>query len=229
MRQPSGPTSHPIVDELRASADTPLPPGPRVLTDAEVDAQHRARLMAAMAETLAEKGLAATTVADVVGRAQVSRRTFYGHFADKEACFLATYDACADILLARVAQAVDGTAHRPYGERITLGVHAYLDSLAGEPALARVFLYDILAAGPEALRHRNAVNERFADLIRALVEQHRDELPPGYAMHPDMAHALVGAVEELVLLAISEDRAEDLPRLADTATRLIHAALVAGD
>ena len=31
------------------------------------------------------------TIADVVRVARVSKRTFYEHFADKEACFLALY------------------------------------------------------------------------------------------------------------------------------------------
>jgi hypothetical protein len=54
-------------------------------------------------------------------------------------------------------------------------------------------------------------------------------MPPGYAIHPEMAHALVETLEEMALTAVAEDRAADLPRLADTATRMIHAALVAGD
>ena len=66
----------------------PLPRRPRGLTRDEVLASQRGRMIAAMAETVAAKGYAATTVADVVARAGVSRKTFYEHFADREECFL---------------------------------------------------------------------------------------------------------------------------------------------
>ena len=60
-----------------------------------------------MAQVVSDKGYAATTVADVVERAGVSRRTFYEQFADKEACFLAAYDAGLAAVLCRVGGAVE--------------------------------------------------------------------------------------------------------------------------
>src|SRR5579884_975427 len=50
-----------------------------------------ARICEAMAHVVAERGYSAVTVADVVSAARISRRTFYEHFVDKEACFLETY------------------------------------------------------------------------------------------------------------------------------------------
>jgi hypothetical protein len=66
-------------------------------------------------------------------------------------------------------------------------------------------------------------------MMVTLAEQHADELPPGYAVHPAMATELVEALEELVLVNLADDRPQDLPRLTETVTRLIHAALVVGD
>ncbi|WCB94666.1 hypothetical protein DSM104299_03404 [Baekduia alba] len=189
----------------------------------------RARLIAAMAEALTTRPLAAVTADDVIRRAGLPRAVFFQHFADVEDCFLATYEASAALLRAQTTAAVLGGVGRPYEERIALGVRAYLETLAAEPGLARAFLRDVTAAGPEALRRRRAVNERFAAMIHVLAEQHADELPDGYAVHPDMARELVEALEELVLLSIADDRAQDLPRLTDTATRMIHAALVVGE
>ncbi len=51
----------------------------------------RVRLEAALAVSGREKGLAATTIADVARLAGTSKRTFYEHFTDKEECFLALY------------------------------------------------------------------------------------------------------------------------------------------
>ena len=59
---------------------------------------HRARLTGGLAAAIAEKGYAAVTIADVVRHARVSKRTFYEHFADKEACFLALYAETSDEL-----------------------------------------------------------------------------------------------------------------------------------
>ena len=68
-------------------------------------ATHAARLTAGLAASIAEKGYAATTIADVVRHARVSKRTFYEHFADKEACFLALYSETTDALLELIGRA----------------------------------------------------------------------------------------------------------------------------
>ena len=56
-------------------------------------------------QAVADKGYPATTVADVVERAGVSRKTFYEQFPDREACFLAAYDAGVEYVLGRLAEA----------------------------------------------------------------------------------------------------------------------------
>jgi AcrR family transcriptional regulator len=53
-------------------------------------------MLVAMLHATADRGYVAATVADVVARASVSRSTFYGHFADKEACFVAAYEFAMD-------------------------------------------------------------------------------------------------------------------------------------
>lgn len=199
----------------------------RALRD-DLPGVERSRLVAAMAEALVVRPFPEVTVDDVARRAGVPRTTFFQHFPDTEACFLATYEACADLLRAQTIAAVLAGADRAYEERIALGVRAYLETLAAEPGLARAFLRDVASAGPEALRRRRAVNDGFAAMMVALAEQHADEMPDGYAVHPTMARELVEALEELVLLSIDDNRPGDLPRLADTATRMIHAALVVG-
>jgi AcrR family transcriptional regulator len=200
----------------------------RALRD-EAGSAERGRLIAGLADALTTHALAAVTIEAVCERAGLRRATFFQHFDDLEDCYLATYSTCGDLLRAQTAGAVIDSAGRPYEERIEAGVHSYLAALAEDPGLARAFLRDVRDAGPEALRRRRAINRQFAQMMVTLAEQHADELPPGYAVHPDMAIELVEALEELVLLKLSEDRARELPRLTGTVTRLIHAALVVGD
>jgi AcrR family transcriptional regulator len=205
-----------------------LPPGPRVLSQAQARDIHRQRLIAGFARAAGEKGYAATTIGDVVAGANVSKRTFYEHFADLHDCFLTAYEAFAEQVMAVVAQAVADSAGT-WRERIAAGLDAYLNALAQEPRITRVFLVDILGAGGVALARRRAVHQRFAELIQDLVRRHADQLPAGYELDGVMAHALVGAIHELVLIAIEQDRGTQLPELHAATARLVGAVLATGE
>ena len=178
-----------------------------------IAASQRGRLLDAMAETVAAKGYAATTVADVIARAGVSRRTFYEHFRDKEDCFLAAYETGVEVLLETVRTAGDG-ATDPIG-RAQARVRAYLETLAGEPAFARTFLIEVAAAGPRALARREAVHDRFAELIREGTELARREVP-GLPVVPDEAYlAAVGAADIVVSRWVDAGRTAELGALED--------------
>src|SRR3954451_22759007 len=90
---------------ITAGAHRPLPRGPHGLERDVVLASQRGRMLGAMAEAVARKTYAGTTVADVVAGAGVSRKTFYEHFSDKEECFLSAFDAGVDMLLEAITRA----------------------------------------------------------------------------------------------------------------------------
>ena len=207
----------------------PLPRGPHSLTRDEVLASQRGRMIQAMAETVAAKGYAATTVADVVARAGVSRKTFYEHFGDREDCFLAAYDAAVDVLLGAVAERVAGgePAGEDWRERVRAGVRSYLESLAAHPAFARTFLVEVRVAGHRALARRAEVHARFVDFLRtqaALARRDHPWLPE----LPDAAYAaLVGGMDEVVSAWVAEGRTADLVEL-EPALSYVQLALLAG-
>jgi AcrR family transcriptional regulator len=192
----------------------------------EVDGADRSRLITGMAEALTARPLPAVTVEDVATRAGVSRAVFFQHFADVQDCFLATYEACSDLLRAQTTAAVVGGAGLPYDERIALGVRAYLETLASEPGLARAFLRDVTAAGPEALRRRRAVLRRFAASLRSQVDAAVAAGAPGRPISPVTALALAGAIHELVLEALEAGRGAELPALEDEIADLVAAAVL---
>ena len=70
-----------------------LPPGRHGLPRDFVVHNQRERLIAGLAEAVAEKGYGGTTIADITRHAAVSRRTFYEHFDGKDECFVAAFDA----------------------------------------------------------------------------------------------------------------------------------------
>ncbi len=65
----------------------------------------RQRIIEAMIDSCAEKTYAATTIADIVRRASISRTTFYKRFAGKRECFDAALDWCIDELRTAAANA----------------------------------------------------------------------------------------------------------------------------
>src|SRR6266536_1610772 len=104
----------------------PLPRGPHSLPRDVVVRSQRTRMLRALIEVVAEKGYAATTVADVIGRAGVSRTTFYQQFKDKEDCFLVAYRKGADAQFRKVTEVVE-SATDPL-EQLRRNVRAYLGS-----------------------------------------------------------------------------------------------------
>jgi AcrR family transcriptional regulator len=169
-------------------------------------ASQRGRLLDAIARVVADKGYGATTVADVIEDAGVSRKTFYEHFRDKEDCFLAAYDAGVEILLATM-RAADAGLSDPL-DRTRARVRAYLETLAAEPAFARTFLIEVGAAGPRAIERRHAVHDAFARAAR--------EIASGSSSVPDEAYlAAIGASNEIVTRYVAEGRTAELPALED--------------
>ena len=56
-----------------------------------------------MAKSCAEKSFSATTIADIVGHASISRATFYKHFGNKRDCF----DATAKVFLTELQRTAE--------------------------------------------------------------------------------------------------------------------------
>lgn len=198
---------------------------PKRLTLGSDPSDARSRLLEGLAAAIEEKGYAATTIADVVGHAHVSKRTFYEHFADKEGCYLALYSASSDHLLGVIAGAVatDGT----WEDRLHAAMRAYLSELAAMPGLTRTFLVEIQAAGPAALARRREVLGRFAAQLRALTEEAAHDEPGLRPLSPQLAAAVVGAINELQLLLLEQGEPARLPELTGTAAELILAVVSA--
>src|SRR6201996_7351579 len=98
---------------------------------------HRERWIAAMAQAIEQKGYRDTTVADVVRLARTSRRSFYEHFEDRDACFLALFEAANDPMMQRVAANVDPTGS--LDEQVEAAVAGYISSVPEQPTLYASF------------------------------------------------------------------------------------------
>jgi len=153
----------------------------------------RVRILTAMAEVASERGAGAASVAHIVSRAGVSRRTFYDLFEDREDCFLATFDEALAQAATTVLPAYRGQAR--WRERIRAALLATLVFFEEQPALARLCVVEALAAGPRALERRAEV---FDLLVRA-VDEGRSERPARVPEPPPLAaEGAVGAVLSVI-------------------------------
>ncbi|RFS87170.1 TetR/AcrR family transcriptional regulator [Actinomadura spongiicola] len=187
-----------------------LPRGRHHLTRAQVSASQRDRLLQGMTQAVAEKGYACTSVADVLKRAHVSRETFYEHFTDKQACFLAAYQSAAERIEGVVREALQA-AGEPVMGRLERALGAYLRELAADASAARMFLLEIYAAGPTAAAVRHGVQREFVELVDGLLME--DERFRRLPDHEFACTMLVGGVASMVTGAVAMGQHASLPKL----------------
>lgn len=187
-----------------------LPVGRHGLPRGFVERNQRNRLMAAALEVFATRGYAEGSVADVIAAAGVSRNAFYTHFADKEACLLATHDVLVDWLAEETGRPL---AAADWGHRVVAFVGALTARLADDPRLTRLLTVEILRAGaPARARHEQLVG-RLADALSAGRDHAADAPPTSAILEPLLVSGALGFAARLVDAAIAG-------RLADLASEL---------
>jgi AcrR family transcriptional regulator len=194
-----------------------LPHGPSGLGRDAVARNQRTRIYGAMIESVAQRGYQATTVADVIGLAGVSRRAFYEQFANKQDCFLGTYD----IVVARGRKRVVTAwgAERGWANRLHASVKALLDHAAEEPKGPHLVLVDTLGIGPAAHERMQRAGFEFERLLTLIFQL----APDGVAVPPLAARAIVGGLRHVVMMRLLEGRERELAQLVDEALDWVQA------
>jgi AcrR family transcriptional regulator len=187
-----------------------LPRGRHGLPPEVVAQSQQERLVAAILRVTAGKGYLETSVADVLKEAGVGRESFYRHFKDKEACFLAASEALTNDLEARIREAYDQPG--PWPERVGGGLGAGLDWFATNPEIARVILVEMGSVGPTGRERFQATLHRFT----AMLDEEREPAVPA-ADFPDVASIALGAIlakiHEEVVIGSPADLPAQLPQL----------------
>lgn len=187
-------------------------------TDIEVH-EHRRRLLEGMAHAVAAKGYGDTTIADIVREAGVSRRTFYEHFSTKSECLIALYEVASRNALKVLRDSID--PEHDWHTQVERALMAYLGKMAESPVLIRTLFVEILGLGPEGLEARRRVNREIADFMLLVVNGQGGQ--PGKPLPADMAMAIVGGINELILQYIEQDRVAQLTELVAPGSRLVRA------
>lgn len=164
----------------------------------------RERLLGGMAASIGEKGFRATTVSDVVGHARTSRRTFYEHFEDREACFFALLEAMEQGLHAVLAETA--TLDAPWEERVDRTVAAWLELVDANPALLRAALREAPGLGERGARHMHAEVERTAALLVSLFEDAHSRDAKVRLVSVEEATVIAGGFRELIVTALDQGR-----------------------
>jgi AcrR family transcriptional regulator len=174
----------------------------------EIAGHQRARLEGAMVEAVARHGFAGTTLGELVALAGVSRTTFYEHFANKQECFLATFDAIVGELEVRV-----GEAYRSGGdfrERLLAGLGAFMEIAVREPAAASLAAVESLTLGVAGVEHRR----RAAEAFEVLVAQSFDHSPSERGVSATTVRAVVAGIRGVTYRRLRSGRREELPATA---------------
>lgn len=175
--------------------------------------EHRARVLEGMAHAVSRKGYADTTIADIVAGASVSRRTFYEHFSSKAECLIALYEAASRNALKVLRDAIDPA--QGWQTQVETALRAYLGCMAANPLLVRTLFIEILQLGAEGLAARRRVNRELADFILQTVGSK--------TLTPELAMAIVGGIDELILEYIEQDKVGRLEELVEPSSHLVHA------
>jgi AcrR family transcriptional regulator len=186
-----------------------LPPGRHGLPREFVARNQRERLLAGLAEAIAENGYAGTTIAHITRHAAVSRRTFYEHFASKEECFVAAYDTVMARLCERAAEAFEREGEWPLA--IRAGIGTMLRFLSADPTFARLCTVEALVAGPVAVERYDGALESFVPYFQSGREGRSPEVLS--RLSPITEEALVGGMMSLISRRIVAGKTNQLEGL----------------
>ncbi len=145
-------------------------------------------MLSAAVEAIEENGYARLTVAQVINRAKVSRKTFYDLFVDREDCFLAVFERTLDQMQARVMEAY--AQESSWREAVRAGLAALLIFIEEEPELARLCIVDALGGGPRVLEKRARVLVQ----VRRVIDRGRNAATIRREPPKVTAEGVIGAV-----------------------------------
>ena len=191
--------------ERARRAEGRLPSGRSDLPRQFIVKSQQERIVDATAAIVAERGLAALTIPEIVRRANVSNQTFYDIYPSKRDAFLGAQKVGLHQALGVAVKAYE--AHSDDWPRaVGAGVRALVHYLVSEPAHAHLTLVDTFAASPQATEIRNSMMQAFAAYIG-----------PGYELVGDSrtvpaiaAEAIAGGVWQVLHHYIESDRIDEL-------------------
>lgn len=163
----------------------------------------RARMLSAMFDVAAQRGAGNVSVAHIVERSGVSRRTFYENFTDREDCLLAAFERAVALASERVIPAYESESS--WRERVRAGLVAFLAFCDEQPSVARLLVYESQAGG-------GRVAGRRADILSVLTRIVQEGRKEGKATNISSlaAEGTVGGVLAVIQARLTEPERKPL-------------------
>jgi AcrR family transcriptional regulator len=184
-----------------------LPSGRADLPEPLIAHSQRERILTAMARACAAKGYGATTIADIVESAGVSRATFYELFKDKEDCLQACMELSLADAMGRIVEVY--SPDKPWATMVRDAAAAFLELLASRPDFARMALIEAPAAGGHSFE-MYASGKR---VLQALLDRGRNDPIEEQAIPSSASRGALAAAESLIVGQILAGNTERLPEL----------------
>jgi AcrR family transcriptional regulator len=180
--------------------------------------EFRQRLLDGLAASITEDGYRNTTVADIVRRARTSRRTFYAHFSDREACFIALLTDANAQMIREISAAVDQNA--PWTSQVRQAVEAWIACAESRPAITLSWIRDVPSLGAAARRLQRDTMEAFVTMIQTLCDTDAWRTVRVSPVSRQLAIMLLGGLRELTATTV-----EDGGRISDITELAVHASI----
>lgn len=191
---------------------------PASITRAGARADQRRRILRAIAELVGERGYGDVSVELIVKRAHVSFKTFYKHYAGKEACLLdlcqSAFDGTERTIRERLA-AEPG----PWPNQVALALRTFIELIVAQPVIARAVIVESPTVGA-------AITERYEQATRALVPLFRagrrlntrgEELPE--SIEETLSGSVFWSAYQRLMVGEADRLPESLPVLLELVLR----------
>jgi AcrR family transcriptional regulator len=198
-----------------------LPKGPHGITATGVAHHQRIRMHGAMIEAIATRGYRGTSVKHVIGLAGVSRRAFYEQFANKEDCFLETFD----LIVHRGAKRINHAYRSATGsteERMRVAFAAFVEEMQTNSKALHLVVVDAQTAGAGGVRRLRRITATLEGLLsRGFADMDEAEAPP-----LPIVRAIVGGLRRAIFVRLSEGREERVEGHAELGEELLRWSLL---
>jgi AcrR family transcriptional regulator len=187
-----------------------LPKGPHGIKATEVVHHQRIRMHGAMIEAIAARGYQGTSVKHVIGLAGVSRRAFYEQFANKEDCFLTTFDLIVSRGVKRINKAyraATGSAEA----RMRTAFGAFAEEVQSNSKALHLVIVDAQTAGPGGRRRLR----RTTGMFEGLLSQTFADPKRADALALPVVCAIVGGLRRATYVCLRDGRTEGLTELTE--------------
>ncbi|MEV8507963.1 TetR/AcrR family transcriptional regulator [Actinoplanes sp. NPDC051475] len=162
----------------------------------------RGRLLDGLAASIVDVGYRNTTVADIVRRARTSRRTFYAHFPDREACFVALLSDANAEMIDQVSAAVDQAA--PWTTQVRQAVEAWIGCAESRPAITLSWIREVPSLGAAARGLQRDHLEGFITMIQTLCSTPAWSAVRTSPVSRQLAIMVLGGLRELTATTVED-------------------------